>query len=190
MGNVPRFRCKGTQTPPSGKDAAVDTYINAVEHDIMSSKPSKIKNTFSKEECTALTNLQKRSDIVIKPAEKGSGTAIMDCSWYINECYSQLNDPIYYQKQSTNLTNKIQERVKEYLNRLHNDDLIDDDTFKYLISNSDTKAGRFYILPKMHKQGNSRRPITSSNGHPTERISEFVDYHLNRWFSCNLGRHK
>ena len=72
----------------------------------------------------------------------------MDYSWYINECYRQLNDLNYYQKQSTNLTNKIQEGVKEYLNCLHKDDLIDDDTFKYLISNSDPKAGRFYILPK------------------------------------------
>ena len=38
--------------------------------------------------------------------------------------------------------------------------------------------GRFYILPNIHKQGNPGRPIISSNGHPTERISEFVDYHL------------
>ena len=102
----------------------------------------------NKEERTALTNLRKRSDIVIKPADRGSGTVIMDYSWYINECYRQLNDLNYYQKQSTNLTNKIQEGVKEYLNCLHKDDLIDDDTFKYLISNSDPKAGRFYILPK------------------------------------------
>ena len=36
----------------------------------------------------------------------------------------------------------------------------------------------FYILPKMHKQGNPRRPIVSSNGHPTEILSQFVDYHL------------
>ena len=102
----------------------------------------------NKEERTALTNLRKRSDIVIKPADRGSGTVIMDYSWYINECYRQLNDLNYYQKQSTNLTNKIQEGVKEYLNCLHKDDLIDDDTFKYLISNSDPKAGCFYILPK------------------------------------------
>lgn len=117
MSNVPRFKCKGTWTPPSGRDAALDTYINAVEHDIMSSKPSKIKNNFSKEECTSRTKFRKRSDIVIKPEYKGSGTVIMDYSWYINECYRQLNDTNYYQKQSTNLTNKIQERVKEYLNR-------------------------------------------------------------------------
>ena len=38
-----------------------------------------------------------------------------------------------------------------------------------------TKAGRFYILSKIHKEGNPGRPIISSNGHPTERISEFVD---------------
>ena len=128
----PRFRCKtrkGKWTPPRSRDAALDTYINAVELDIVSSQPSKIQNNLSKEERTALTNFRKRSDIVIKPAAKGSRTVIMDYSWYINECYRQLND----QKQSTNLTNKIRERVKEYLNRLHQDELIDDDTFKYLI---------------------------------------------------------
>ena len=59
---VPRLRCKGTWTPPSGRDAALDTYNNAVEHDIMSSQPSKIQNNLSKEERTALTNLRKRSE--------------------------------------------------------------------------------------------------------------------------------
>jgi len=54
---------------------------------------------------------------------------------------------------------------------------IDDKTCKYLIQN-DTKPGRFYILPKIHKPGNPGRPIVSSNSHPTERISEFVDYYL------------
>ena len=49
---------------------------------------------------------------------------------------------------------------------------------KYLTSNPNPRAGRFYILPKIHKQGNPGRPLISSNGHPTERISEFVDYHL------------
>ena len=30
----------------------------------------------------------------------------------------------------------------------------------------------------MHKQGNPGRPFVSSNSHPTERISQFVDHHL------------
>ena len=103
----------------------------------------------------------------------------MDHSWYVNECRDrQLNDTKYYQKQSSDLTSKVQERVKEYTTRLHIDNLIDYETLKYLSSNSEPKAGRFYILPKIHKQGNPGRPIISSNGHLTERISEFVDYHL------------
>ena len=61
---------------------------------------------------------------------------------------------------------------------MHNDKLIEEKTYKYLTSNPNLRAGRFYILPKIHKQGNPGRPIISSNGHPTERISEFVDYHL------------
>ena len=47
-----------------------------------------------------------------------------------------------------------------------------------LFSQSDVKPGRFYILPKVHKPGNPGRPIVSSNSHPTERLSHFVDYHL------------
>ena len=48
-----------------------------------------------------------------------------------------------------------------------------------LFIQTDVKPGRFYILPKIHKTGNSGRPIVSSNSHPTERISQFVDYHIN-----------
>ena len=60
---------------------------------------------------------------------------------------------------------------------MHRDKIIDDDTRRFLIQ-TDPKPGRFYILPKIHKQGNPGRPIVSSNSHPTERISQFVDYHL------------
>ena len=30
----------------------------------------------------------------------------------------------------------------------------------------------------VHKQGNPGSPIISSSGHPTERISEFFEYHV------------
>ena len=60
---------------------------------------------------------------------------------------------------------------------MYKDNYIDEKTKQYLIQ-SDPKAGRFYILPKIHKQGNPGRPIVSSNSHPTERISEFVDFFL------------
>ena len=40
------------------------------------------------------------------------------------------------------------------------------------------KAGRFYLLPKFHKAENPGLPIVSANGHPIEKISEFVDLHI------------
>ena len=60
---------------------------------------------------------------------------------------------------------------------MHKDKLISDKTNQYVIQ-TDVKPGRFYVLPKVHKLGNPGRPIVSSNSHPTERISHFVDYHL------------
>lgn len=39
-----------------------------------------------------------------------------------------------------------------------------------------SKPGRFYLLPKIHKDNNPGRPIVSSNGTATEKISSFIDY--------------
>ena len=122
--------------------------VNLGLFDIMSSKPRPIRNNLSRKERKTLAALRKRTYIVIKPADKGSGTVIMDHSWYVNECDRQLNYTKYYQKQSSDLTNRVQERVKEYTTRLHKDNLIDPETLKYHSSTSEPKAGRFYILPK------------------------------------------
>ena len=68
--------------------------------------------------------------------------------------------------------------MRFYLKRLLSEGIIDKETHNYLTP-QDPKAGRFYILPKNHKAGNPGRPIVSANGHPTEKISEFVSFHLN-----------
>ena len=57
------------------------------------------------------------------------------------------------------------------------DDVIDDKTAKYFKENS-PKPGHFYTIPKIHKQGHPGHLIVSSNSYPTERISQFVDHHL------------
>ena len=45
----------------------------------------------------------------------------------------------------------------------------------YLMVSEDVKPGRFYLLPKIHKQGCPGRPVISGCGTPTEKISLFVD---------------
>ena len=49
---------------------------------------------------------------------------------------------------------------------------------KQYLLHKDPKPGRFYILPKIDKVNNPGRRIVSSNNHPTERISQFVYFHL------------
>jgi hypothetical protein len=64
---------------------------------------------------------------------------------------------------------------------------IDDKTMEYLTP-EDPKPGCFYLPPKIQKENNPGRPIVSANGHPTEKISEFIDFHL-RPFIANLLSH-
>ena len=171
------FRPKGTWTPPPHGDPALDTFLDAVEHDLLNIKPGPVHDNLNARERHACKLLSRRSDIVIKSADKGSGTVVMNRDWYINKCLRQLNDTKFYKTLDNDITNDIQKRIQVYVQRMHHDKIIDDDTRRFLIQ-TDPKPGRFYILPKIHKQGNPGRPIVSSNSHPTERISQFVDYHL------------
>ncbi|XP_064469936.1 uncharacterized protein LOC135384676 [Ornithodoros turicata] len=55
--------------------------------------------------------------------------------------------------------------------------MIDTTLYDYLLPKNPI-AGRFYMLPKIHKPGNPGRPIVSCNGTATENISSFVDHLL------------
>ena len=172
------FHPKSLWTPPTNRDDALNAFLNAVKRDLLTSKPNRVCDNLPKTERDALRQLKQRHDIIIKSADKGSATVIMDRSWYINECNRQLNNPTFYdQKQEKDKTAIIQKSVAEYVKRMFNNKLIDQKTKQYLVQN-DSRPGRFYILPKIHKVNNPGRPIVSSNNHPTERISQFVDCYL------------
>ena len=171
------FHNKSTWNPPNDRERALDTFLDAVKLDITTGTPNKTRDNLTITERQAISQLKQRQDIIIKPADKGSGTVVMDKTWYIDECNRQLNDSKFYKRLNEDKTADIQKRVTLYVNRMYYDGLINDKTRQYLIQ-TDVKPGRFYILPKIHKPGNPGRPIVSSNSHPTERISQFVDYHL------------
>ena len=171
------FHIKSTWTPPPHRDPALDTFIMQSNMTFSISLLSPYVTTSPHANVTLLKQLSQRTDIIIKAADKGSGKVIMDRDWYINECLRQLNDIKFYRLLNTDLTNDIQSRIQFYIKRLHKNNIIDDKTKRFL-TQTDRKPGRFYILPKIHKPGNPGRPIVSSNAHPTERISQIVDYHL------------
>ena len=102
----------------------------------------------------------------------------MDKEAYLLEAMRQLNDSEIYQplvKDSTrNMIKKVNERIQE----LYRKGNIDDKTRDYLLASGEERAGRFYLLPKIHKKGCPGRPVISGCNTPTEKISRFVDHHL------------
>ena len=90
----------------------------------------------------------------------------------------QLSDVGVYVTLDKDPTNDMIKKVNNRVQRAHEEGCISDSTLDYLLVNSTTKAGRFYLLPKLHKKGCPGRPVISGCNTPTEKISEFVDYHL------------
>jgi hypothetical protein len=99
----------------------------------------------------------------------------------------QLSDCRFYDKIDSDPTLDFTQKITRALEAMHARGHIDDKTMEYLTP-EDPKPGRFYLLPKIHKQDNPGRPIVSANGHPTENILESIDFIL-RPFVENLPSH-
>ena len=140
------FHNKSTWNPPNDRERALNTFLDAVKLDITTAKPKPTQDNLTATERQGIGQLKQRQDIIIKPADKGSGTVVMDKTWHIDECNRQLTDTKFYQRLDEDITADIQKRVTFYVNRMHKDKLINDKTKQYLIQ-SDVKPGRFYILP-------------------------------------------
>ena len=121
--------------------------------------------------------LRSRSDIVIKPVDKGSATVVMLRQDYLAKVMSHLQNNEFYCRLDEDPTDRYAEEITSILKNMTNREVIDKETFDSLrMQNSRTAC--FYILPKIHKEGVPGRPIVSSCGSHTEKISQFVDYHL------------
>ena len=94
--------------------------------------------------------LSRRTDIVIKSADKGSGTVVMDRDWYINECLRQLKDTKFYKLLDNDITTDIQNRILKYTELMNRDNVINEETKRSLIQ-TDPKLGWFTFCPKVHK---------------------------------------
>ena len=88
-----KFWEKSTWTPPKNRNAAVETYLKPVETDAWRlTRSTKRKDNLLPSERQALKQLRARSNIIIKPADKGSATIAMSKESYLAEAYRQLSD--------------------------------------------------------------------------------------------------
>ena len=178
--NHPLLKKQSTFTPSPGTDLFLDAYIAAVDADIMNEITPKTYRNITSDEHKALHDLKTNRRIIIKEADKGSSVVIQDREQYIQEGSRQLNDTKYYSKLDHDPTPTFTKDVDKALNKAESIGLIDKE-LKSALRPRNAKPGRFYTLPKIHKEYDSTppgRPIISGNGTATEKISLFLDYHL------------
>ena len=133
--------------------------------------------------------------IIIHKADKNNVTVIQNLSDYLMEADRQLNDNIHYEQiDEINLEN-TQAKVNEIINKMQNENCIDEISFKYIKNEQGYVKKPFaYFLPKIHKLESEilhtienedkqvtsinvpGRPIISQCNGPLERIGRYLDY--------------
>ena len=162
-------------TPPSGQDQNLDAYCNQTENIILNEAERHLnKQNITKKERLALEDLKNDPEIIIKPADKGGKIVIMNTTDYETECLRQLNNNEVYVETAPIRLKEINKEIDNTIRNYGARGLIEDEICAKLTNNR-AQIPAFYILPKIHKEGNPGRPIVSGINCPTERISLYVD---------------
>ena len=175
---------KSNWSPPKGHPA-LEMFLSQMEGEIFSLLPGKSTSyNLTKEEWKAMKGLAEDRRIVIKPADKGSCVVVWDKLDYLAEAENHLKDNNTYKDVKfgdddlVKLVGTYNKMFKQLLSKQN----ISSSEFKYFSYNykKSTNLGKMYLLPKIHKrlENVSGRPVVSNCGTPTEKVSEFLDYHL------------
>ena len=134
----------------------LDTYKRAFKMNLLEDTMHKVtKPNLTRDQWSGLLELRKNPNIVIKKADKGSAVIIMNTTDYLREGYRQLSDSNFYTKLHHDPTQEISERICKTLTEMRQCKLITEKNFDFL-NIKNPKAGRFYLLPKIHKKTSSR----------------------------------
>lgn len=112
----------------------------------------------------------KSKNITVSKADKGNSIVILDYSEYLRRMELMLSEGDYTEL-NFNPLNKMRNSVHESLNKYCN--IIGKSTV-WKLKNSNPQVPRLYGLPKIHKPGDSMRPIVSNINAPTQKISKWL----------------
>ena len=114
---------------------------------------------------------------MITKADKGGAVVVQDVLEYVKEANRQLADNNFYKKLKENPTSEYSALVENALDDLKHKGLLEEKLADKL-KPVNPRTPKLYLLPKIHKKNNPGRPVVSSVGCHTEKISKFVDHHL------------
>ena len=132
-----------------------------------------------------MCNLAEDCSIIIKPADKGSCVVVQDHEDHLAEGYKQLSENLTYvevKNYKEKLLVDLTEKSNEIFKKLCNKKVITEKELKYFTYSFKNASylGKMYLLPKIHKRlyNVPGRQVISNSGTPTEKMSEFLDHHL------------
>ena len=175
-----KLKQKSFWTPRHGRDQWMDTYIELVKNDIVNNLKKGGKLNLSSDEKDAFYSLLHNENIVIRPADKGSGIVVVDKTEYIHRLLKEMTDSESYKEIPQDLTETATKTVKKFVNKMFKEGVINKDLQQYLIPKY-PKNGKLKGNPKLHKDGAPFRTIVSGVNTPIERMAEVAEHELNEY---------
>ena len=195
---IKTFTNKSTWTPADHKlrqstlktvQGILDTTESVIRHRKATNNGQHIvlrhfEDNLSVDERTALTELKNNTGIIIKPADKGSATVVMDRAAYVAEAHRQLNNATYYKKLDHPIFTDNVKPINDVLEEMAALHVISDKQLGFLRAKESDRQRIFYLLPKIHKPRSKwpqpdrmpeGRPIVSDCGSESYRVSQYLD---------------
>lgn len=126
-----------------------------------------------------LSALEKRDDIVIRPADKGGGIVVLSLQQYKDEMNRILSDNSTYHTLSADPSKVFKKELDLIIKQGVDNKFLNKQEAKYLIPTV-SRIPVIYYLPKIHKDSSNPpgRPIVSGIESLTSRLGEYIDLHL------------
>ena len=140
----------------SSNNACLELYIQKVTEDLLQYKSSfskKLPDNIPQESRKELYELEQRSNIVIRPVDKGSKFFIMDREDYVRRVTKRLSDTSTYERVSDRAEAivKVTEEIRKWTIEFQEEPGMSPKIINWLIPNENCKPGNNYINPKAHK---------------------------------------
>ncbi|XP_050559861.1 uncharacterized protein LOC118265684 [Spodoptera frugiperda] len=124
------------------------------------------------EEKAALRNLRQDEDVLVLKADKGNATVVMNVTEYDKKIRHLLSDVNTYKRVNYNPTARTNRSTHKIIKECQQ--ILTDDTFKYLLRPRNVQPPKIFGLPKVHKPNVPLRPIVSQIDSPTYHLAKHV----------------
>ena len=172
------FRNKSTFVPPKSNDITFNNIINNLQSIGNKNVKRNVKPKFNitLKERISMNKLNDNANLIIKKADKGSATVIMDKTDYEKGILDILQDTNTYIPTEPYDVKALHNKVIELTSKFRNDHALTKNEFDYL-TNFYMKPATIYGQPKIHKSKKLNEELKqyTSDTLPNETIKNFSD---------------